>query len=225
MAGVARSTAREEVKRIMVVVPVSGEVIMFAPRLTSISMFAATFSRPTIARRGTSTSTSPKTRRTAAAAWSSGATVATSRRGRRKPVSTTYPKGQGASAFINDSVLTLGANTQIPSLLFATAGLVSTLGELADMTAAGTEAISARLAHKLTGIARSTYGQTAHVSNVRRTAVWIDAETLLVRRIFEDTPKGTVAGSRRRITTSFEPQANPTLEDSRFTFVVPSLQK
>jgi outer membrane lipoprotein-sorting protein len=136
-----------------------------------------------------------------------------------------YPKGQGASAFINGSVFTLGANAQIPSLLFATAGLISTLGELADMTAAGTESIGARPAHKLAGIARSTYGQTGHVSNVRRTTVWIDAETLLMRKIFEDTPKGTVAGARRRITTTFEPQANPALDDSRFTFVVPSLHK
>jgi outer membrane lipoprotein-sorting protein len=135
-----------------------------------------------------------------------------------------YPKGQGASAFVAATYPTVGSATQIPSLLFAAAGLVSTFGELADMAAAGTEVINGRPAHKLTGVARSMYG-TGHVFNVRRTTVWIDAETLLVRKIFEDTPKGTVAGSRRLITTTFEPQANPTLEDSRFKFVVPSLQK
>jgi outer membrane lipoprotein-sorting protein len=133
-----------------------------------------------------------------------------------------YPKGQGASAFISGTVFTLGANTQIPSLLFATTGLVSTLSELADMTPAGTETIGARPTRKLTGIARSTYGQTGHVSNVRRSTVWIDAETLLIRKIFEDTPKGTVAGARRRITTTFEPQANPSLDDSRFRFTPPA---
>jgi outer membrane lipoprotein-sorting protein len=139
-------------------------------------------------------------------------------------VHNTYPRGQGASAFISSASFSAGSASQIPSLLFASAGLVSTLSELADMTAAATEVINGRTAHKLTGIARSMYG-TGYVTNVRQTTVWIDAETLLVRKIFEDTPKGALAGSRRRITTTFEPQANPTLEDSRFKFVVPSPQK
>jgi hypothetical protein len=49
----------------------------------------------------------------------------------------------------------------------------------------------------------------------------IDVETLLVRKIFEDTPNGLGAGLRNRVTTTFEPQANPVLEDSRFRFTVP----
>ena len=120
---------------------------------------------------------------------------------------------------------TNGSATQIASLVFAKAGLVSTLAELEEMTPAGTELINGRSAHKLTGIAQSTYGATGRHVNVRRTTVWIDAETLLVRKIFEDTPKGAPAGSRNRITTTFEPQANPSLDDSRFKFVVPTLQK
>jgi len=136
-----------------------------------------------------------------------------------------YPKGQGAQAFVGATYPTLGSATQIASQLFANAGLVSTLAELDEMTSAGTELVNGRSAHKLTGIARSTYGATGRQVNVRRTTVWIDAETLLVRKIFEDTPKGGPAGSRNRITITFEPQANPTLDDSRFRFVVPSLQK
>jgi outer membrane lipoprotein-sorting protein len=140
-------------------------------------------------------------------------------------VQNVYPKGQGASAFITSTGPTAGSANVVASLVFANAGLVSTMGEVADMTAAGTEVIAGRPAYKLTGIAKSTYGATGHETNVRRTTIWIDSETLLVRKIFEDTPKGTPAGSRNRKTTTFEPQANPTLDDSRFRYVVPSLQK
>ena len=136
-----------------------------------------------------------------------------------------YPPGQGAAAFLGATYPSLGSATQMASLLFPNAGLNSTLVELTDMTPAGTDQINGRAAHRLSGIARGIYGATGHIHNVRRTAVWIDTETLLVRKIFEDTPKGTVAGSRRLVTTTFEAQANPSLEDSRFKFVVPSLQK
>jgi len=137
-------------------------------------------------------------------------------------VHSVYPLGQGNIAFVSSDSFTVGSASQIPSLLFANARLVSTLAELADTTAAGIEAIGGRPAHKLTGIARTMYG-TGHVTNERQTTVWIDAETLLVRKIFEDTPKGIPAGSRARKTTTFEPQANPTLEDSRFLFKPPKL--
>jgi hypothetical protein len=73
------------------------------------------------------------------------------------------------------------------------------------------------------GVARSTY-RTGHEHNVRRTTIWIDQETLLVRKIFEDTPRGTPATSIMRVTTTFEPVLNPTIEDSRFRFVAPTGQ-
>jgi hypothetical protein len=50
--------------------------------------------------------------------------------------------------------------------------------------------------------------------------VWIDAQTLLVRRVFEDTAEGT-GSDANRFTTTFEPQANPTLDDARFAFTPP----
>jgi hypothetical protein len=89
------------------------------------------------------------------------------------------------------------------------------------MTSAGTELVNGRPAHKLTGIARSTYG-TGRVTNVRATTVWIDVETLLVRKLFEESPRGTLPGTRSRVTTVFEPRANPPMEDDRFRFALPS---
>jgi outer membrane lipoprotein-sorting protein len=138
-----------------------------------------------------------------------------------------YPKGQGRTAFVAATYPTNGVATLIPSLLFPNVGLVSTIAEMGDTTSAGSEAVAGRPAQKLTGIAQSTYG-TGYVHNVRRVALWIDPDTLLVRKFFQDTPKGYgsgAPGSRLRITVTFEAQANPTLDDSKFKFTPPSLQK
>jgi outer membrane lipoprotein-sorting protein len=139
-------------------------------------------------------------------------------------VETTFPKGQGSGAFLTATPLTKNAVTQIAPLLFSQAGLVGTLTEFGDASVVGTEIVGGRKCHKLVGIARSIYPATQRVVNVRKTTVWIDAETLLVRRVVEDAPKGTPAGMVMRVTTTFQPQANPTLEDRRFTFVPPSTQ-
>ncbi len=46
-------------------------------------------------------------------------------------------------------------------------------------------------------------------------------ETHLVRQVLEDTPTNAAAGTVDRITTSFEPKANPPLDDGAFRFDVP----
>lgn len=137
-------------------------------------------------------------------------------------VQQSYPKGQGASAFATGTVPTHGALVQIAPLLFANAGLTGTLTEFGDATDAGLENVAGRPCHKLTGVARSVYRATGHVTNVRRTTVWIDVETLLVRKVFEDTPEGTAAGWVQRRTTTFEPVANPPLGNDEFLFSPPT---
>jgi outer membrane lipoprotein-sorting protein len=132
----------------------------------------------------------------------------------------THPRGSGARAFVLSSQPTAGSSVLISPLLFQGAGLVGTLEELRDVSEEGTEMIGGRSHHRLAGIARTRY-QSGNETNVRRTVIWIDAETLLIRRVFEDTPQGTVASSVSRITTTFEPVANPALDDGRFRFVVP----
>lgn len=131
----------------------------------------------------------------------------------------TYPKGQGLSAFTNGSVPTVGALIAITPWLFPQSGLGGTLTEFADVRDAGTETVAGRPCHKLVGVARSVYGATGHVTNVRRTTVWIDAESLLVRKIVEDASEGKIIN---RKTYSFEPQANPKLDDGRFEFTPPA---
>jgi outer membrane lipoprotein-sorting protein len=137
----------------------------------------------------------------------------------------TYPKGQGATAFVTGWAATTHSITVIAPLLFSQARLTGTLTELVDAKPAGTEMIDGHECQKIVGTAKSVYQATGHESNVRATTVWIDTKTLLVRRVFEDTPQGGPAGVVSRLTTTIEPEPNPALDDSRFTFTPPGRGK
>ena len=139
----------------------------------------------------------------------------------------TYPRGSGTvlSAFAQSAHATRGTVALIPALLFAGSGLVGTFNEFADASATGVEDVSARRSYKVMGVARSVYPATQRVTNVRRATLWLDTETLLVRRVFEDTPKGMPSSAVYRLTTTLQPQANPKLDDNLFRFNVPSLQQ
>jgi hypothetical protein len=122
------------------------------------------------------------------------------------------------------TVGTVGTSTLIPSLIFAKANLSGTLRQIQQATNAGFETVNGRRCHKIIGMAGEYY-PSGQMTNVRQVTVWIDAETLLVRRVFEDTPKGYTLGSYSRLTVSIEPTANRALEDSKFRFTVPTFQQ
>lgn len=131
-----------------------------------------------------------------------------------------YPKGQGSYAFAQAALPTKGSSAQTPPLLFANAGLHGPLSDLARPKLVGMEELAGKPCHKLIGEVGLAYG-TGAVTNTRPTTVWIDAETLLVRKIVEDAVTGSPTGSVDRITTSFEPLANPELDDAQFRFTPP----
>jgi hypothetical protein len=85
---------------------------------------------------------------------------------------------------------------------------------------AGFESVNSHRCHKIVGTAAQFY-PSGQMTNVRQVTVWLDAENLLVRKVFEDTPKGYPAGAFLRLTINLDPQANPTLEDANFQFTVP----
>lgn len=131
------------------------------------------------------------------------------------------PEGGGqVRALQNASHATLGMSILVPSLLYSQSRLPSTVLQIEEATVAGIEEVNKRRCHKVVGVAAAYY-PTGQRTNVRPVTVWIDAETQLIRRVFEDTPKGYQAGSYQRITTTFEPQANPVLDDKKFQFAVP----
>jgi outer membrane lipoprotein-sorting protein len=134
----------------------------------------------------------------------------------------TYPQGTGASAFGTSAFPTKGSVVLIPPLLFSKAGLQGPLVALkAPRVLSDTEALKGVRVHRLVGDVAIRYA-TGLGGHARATTVWIDAQTLLVRKIVEDTPAGSPEGSVSRTTTTFQPQANPPLADSLFRFEVPS---
>jgi outer membrane lipoprotein-sorting protein len=119
---------------------------------------------------------------------------------------------------------TSGTSTLIPSLLFPDAGFVGTIQEIGEFSLAGNENLGGHECRKLIGIARSVY-PSGQITNVRPVTVWLDTRTLLVRKVFTDTPKGYPMGGVARLTITLDPQANPPLDDSKFQFIVPVAQE
>jgi hypothetical protein len=135
----------------------------------------------------------------------------------------TIPRASGRqpAALQNAGAATAGTSILIPSLIFAKANLPGTLLQIREATDAGFEAVNGHRCHKVIGIAAEYY-PSGQMTNVRQVTVWIDTGTLLVRKVFEDTPKGYPAGAYSRRTVTIEPQLNPKLDDGKFQFTVPS---
>lgn len=135
----------------------------------------------------------------------------------------TYPRdgGNQTGALTGTSAATAGTSTLIPSLLFAKSNLPGTLRQIREAAEAGFENVDGHRCHKIEGVAAEFYPSGAR-TNVRPVTVWLDAETMLIRKVFEDTPKGYMAGSYSRLTVTLDPQANSPLDDSRFEFVPPT---
>jgi outer membrane lipoprotein-sorting protein len=131
----------------------------------------------------------------------------------------TYPQGQGASGFAMATLPTKGSVVQIASLLFP--GLQSATTDLTEARLIGSESIGGKTCHKIAGIVALAYSNGV-VTSTRPTTVWIDAESLLLRKIVEDTPRGSPGGIIDRVTTIFEPRANPDLKGLQFRFSIPA---
>lgn len=132
-----------------------------------------------------------------------------------------YPPGSNQTSVLTLATsLTHGVSTLIPSMLYDKAELLSTLREMQQVRDDGLEDIDGHSCHRLVGKASEQYGRTGHVVNARQATVWIDAKSLLIRKVVEETPNPGSADYR--LTISLQPDANPSLEDSRFQFSVPS---
>jgi hypothetical protein len=134
----------------------------------------------------------------------------------------TYPEdgGRQVEALKSATYGTKGVSVIVPSLLYTKAGLASVIQATEEATAAGRETVDGRPCLKVMGIERWRY-PSGQVTGVRPVTIWIDAETYLIRRIFEDTPKGMLRGAISRRTTTFHPHANPSLDRATFRYTVP----
>jgi outer membrane lipoprotein-sorting protein len=129
-----------------------------------------------------------------------------------------FPQGRGANAFVFGASPTGNAIVQIAPLLFPNAGLSGPVLEFGDAVNAGVETLDGHDCYKLSGFAHAVYKATGRVTDSRAMTVWVDAQTMLVRRVFEDRSQGKLLN---RSTTSFEPLANPQLDERTFHFEAP----
>jgi outer membrane lipoprotein-sorting protein len=135
---------------------------------------------------------------------------------------TDYPNPQNIPAISQSSYNTKGAAMKIPTLLYGKSSLAAAMLAIGDPLLDGTDPVAGHPCHRIAGRASDTYAATGKEVNIHRMTVWIDAESHLVRQVREEWK--TTPGNVSRITTVYQPQANPTLADSRFKFVAPESQ-
>ena len=129
-----------------------------------------------------------------------------------------YPQGQGATAFAVTAYPTKNSAMMIAPMLFSQAGLHGSITDLKVLRTDPVDTVNGHKCYKLVGEVALAYG-TGAVTGARPTTIWIDVETMLVRKILEDTPKDAPAVDR--ITTTFEPVAEPKIDDAKFKFAPP----
>jgi hypothetical protein len=117
--------------------------------------------------------------------------------------------------------LTQGTSILIPSLLYPKARLPSSVLQLESAMLVGVEPIGASRCHKVMGTAAARY-PSGQRTGARPVTIWIDVESNLIRRVFEDTPEDYAPGAYSRTTITLDPQANTPIPDDKFKFTLPA---
>jgi len=135
----------------------------------------------------------------------------------------TYPAdgGQQVNALKLGEYYTSGISVLVPSLFFTKAGLASPIHATEEAEADGFETVNGRKCYRILGVERWRY-PSGRVTGVRPITVWVDAETYLIHKVLQDTPRGMPRGSVDRRTTTLKHQANPKLGPEQFRFEVPA---
>jgi hypothetical protein len=136
----------------------------------------------------------------------------------------TYPRaeGQQVNAVKSAAHFTAGISVLVPSHLYGkSAGLASAIDAAEEVEADGFETVNGRKCYRLLGVERWRY-PSGQETSVRAITIWIDAETYLIHKVFQDTPKGYPRNEINRRTTTIKYRANPTLSPAQFRFKVPT---
>jgi hypothetical protein len=129
---------------------------------------------------------------------------------------TDYPNPQNVAAISGSGYNTKGAAMKVPTLLYGKSALAAMMLDIADPVLGGTDDVGGHRCNRITGRASDKYAATGKEVNIHRVTVWTDAESSLVRQVREEwkAPPGKI----QRTTTTYEPQADPTLDEARFKF-------
>jgi hypothetical protein len=133
-----------------------------------------------------------------------------------------YPGSTAASAFAVSSYPTNGVATMIAPLVFGRSNIHGPLTDFTPGKAEGVEAVAGHRCVRISGQIGIPFGGSGAVTGAHAATIWIDVDTKLVRKIFEDSPAGTPPGFTDSSTTTFEPQADPPIDAQRFTFSPPA---
>jgi hypothetical protein len=129
-----------------------------------------------------------------------------------------HNNGQGAIAFLTGESPTKGSVELVAPHLFPKA-LYGPAYRLLAPTADGSEAVNGHACHRINAAARITGVQT---QDHRPTTIWIDDALGLMRKVRVEPEADSPAKLVDDLTYVVEPQANPDLPDSRFTFTPPT---
>jgi outer membrane lipoprotein-sorting protein len=134
----------------------------------------------------------------------------------------TYPAagGQQVNAVQGADVFTRGISVLVPSHLYSKSGMASAVQATEDAEADGFETVNGRKCYRLLGVERWRY-PSGQETGVRAITIWVDAETYLILKVFEDTPKGYPRNQISHRTTTIKPRANPKLAPALFRYTVP----
>ena len=134
----------------------------------------------------------------------------------------TYSEAQQqVNALKQANYSTLGISILVPSHFYTKSGLASMLHATEEADGDGYEAVNGRRCFRIRGVERWRY-PSGKETGVRAITIWIDAETYLVQKILQDTPRGYPRGQISRRTTTLKHRANPKLEPAQFAFKVPT---
>ena len=135
----------------------------------------------------------------------------------------TYPANDGqqqVNALKQANYSTLGISILVPSHFYTKAGLASVLHATEEAEADGFETVNGRRCFRILGVEKWRY-PSGRETGVRAITIWIDAETYLIQKILQDTPRGYPRGEISRRTTTLKHRVNPRLDPAQFRFVVP----
>jgi outer membrane lipoprotein-sorting protein len=135
---------------------------------------------------------------------------------------TDYPNPNNTPAISLSGYNTKGAALKIPTLLYGKSQLAAALLAIHDAVLDGTDTIGDHRCYRVTGRASDVYSATGKEVNIHRISVWIDTGSSLVRQVREEWK--TTPGTINRVTTTYEPQVNPSLKESQFKFTPPEAQ-
>ena len=135
----------------------------------------------------------------------------------------TYPAdgGQQVNALSSTGYRTAGISVLIPSHLYSKSGLASAVHATEEAEADGFETVNGRRCFRILGVERWRY-PSGRETGVRPITIWVDAETYLIHKILQDTPKGMPRGSISRRITTLKHQTNPKLDPAQVRFTVPA---